>query len=66
MSVNDVQKSEALIRAGADVNAVNRYGVTPLSLAAGNGNAGLLDVLIEGGSQLEDSRCLACVKAARC
>ena len=44
------RQSEALIRAGADVNAANRYGVTPLSLAAGNGNAGLLDVLIKAGA----------------
>jgi ankyrin repeat protein len=50
VSVNDVQKSEALIRTGADVNAVNRYGVTALSLAAGNGNARLLDVLIKSGA----------------
>jgi uncharacterized protein len=50
VSINDVQKSEALIRAGADVNAVNRYGVTPLSLAAGNGNARLLEALITSGA----------------
>jgi ankyrin repeat protein len=50
VSVNDVQTSEGLIRAGVDVNAANRYGVTPLSLAAGNGNAGLLDVLIKAGA----------------
>jgi ankyrin repeat protein len=50
VSVNDVRTSEGLIRAGADVNAANRYGVTPLSLAAGNGNAGLLDVLIKAGA----------------
>ena len=30
----------ALLRAGANVNALNRYGVTPLALAATNGNAG--------------------------
>jgi ankyrin repeat protein len=50
VSVNDVQKSEALIRAGADVNAVNRYGVTALSLAAGNGNAALLESLFKSGA----------------
>jgi ankyrin repeat protein len=50
VSVNDVQKSEALIRTGADVNAVNRYGVTPLSLAAGNGNARLVELLINAGA----------------
>jgi ankyrin repeat protein len=50
VSVNDVRTSEGLVHAGADVNAVNRYGVTPLSLAAGNGNATLLDVLIKAGA----------------
>jgi ankyrin repeat protein len=50
VSVNDVHTSEGLVRAGADVNAVNRYGVTPLSLAAGNGNARLLALLIESGA----------------
>ena len=50
VGVNDVQRSEALIRAGADVNAVNRYGVTALSLAAGNGNAALLDSLFKSGA----------------
>jgi len=50
VSVNDAQKSEGLIRAGANVNAANRYGVTPLSLAAANGNARLLDLLIMSGA----------------
>ena len=53
VSVNDVQKTEALIRTGADVNAVNRYGVTPLSLAAGNGNTRLLDALIKSGAKTQ-------------
>jgi ankyrin repeat protein len=46
-------KIEALITAGADVNAVNRYGVTPLSLAAANGNDRILDVLLKSGANLE-------------
>src|SRR5215470_19217626 len=50
VSVNDVQKAEALIRGGADVNAANRYGVTALSLAAGNGNAALLERLFASGA----------------
>lgn len=41
---------EALIKSGADVNAANRYGVTPLSLAAGNGNDRVLRLLIEAGA----------------
>ena len=35
---DDVATAEALIKAGADVNAANRYGVTPIALAATNGN----------------------------
>jgi len=50
VSVNDVQKADTLIRAGADINAANRYGATPLSLAAGNGNAKLIDALLRSGA----------------
>src|SRR5438128_7579782 len=35
----DVALVELLISAGADVNAANRYGATPLALACRNGNA---------------------------
>ena len=45
-----VDKIEALIKAGADVNAANRYGVTPLSLAAANGNDALIAVLLKSGA----------------
>jgi ankyrin repeat protein len=40
-----------LIGAGADVNAANRYGVTPVSLAARDGNAALLHLLIDAGAR---------------
>ena len=36
---DDLQKVESLLRAGANANAVDRYGITPLNLAAVNGNA---------------------------
>ncbi|PYS26414.1 MAG: hypothetical protein DMG11_20010 [Acidobacteria bacterium] len=39
-----------LLRAGANAKAANRYGVTPLSLAAVNGNAGLMEALIKAGA----------------
>src|SRR5262245_4553058 len=35
---DDVAIAELLIQAGADVNAANDYGVTPLSLACSNRN----------------------------
>jgi ankyrin repeat protein len=41
---------ETIIKAGADVNAANRYGVTPLSLAAANGNHRVIDLLLESGA----------------
>ena len=34
---NDLDTAERLVRTGANVNAANRYGVTPLSLACVNG-----------------------------
>lgn len=46
---NDVKAAEALIRAGADVKALNRFGVPPLSLAATNGNAAMLELLLNAG-----------------
>ncbi len=50
ISVNDAAKADALVRAGADVNAANRYGVTPLSLAAASANASLLELLLKSGA----------------
>lgn len=40
----------ALLQAGADVAAVNRYGVEPISLAAENGSAEVLSLLLEFGA----------------
>ena len=37
---DDLETSKALLGAGANASAANRYGVTPLSLAAVNGNVG--------------------------
>jgi uncharacterized protein len=42
-----------LIRAGADVNAANRYGVTPLMLAAERGHAHLIAALLSAGASLK-------------
>src|SRR5579871_5322597 len=41
---------QALLAAGANVNAKNRYGSTPLVLAATGGNAQLTKLLIKSGA----------------
>jgi len=48
--VNDLETASALLRAGADPKLVTRYGVTPMSLAAANGNAAMIKLLLEGGA----------------
>ena len=45
--------ADLLIRAGANVSAANREGVTPLQLAAMNGNAAMIDRLIKAGADPE-------------
>ena len=35
---------------GAQPNAANRYGVTPLFLAATNGNAAMVEALLKAGA----------------
>ena len=46
---NDVVLTQALLRAGADARAANRYGVTPVSLAVINGNPAMVDILLKAG-----------------
>jgi ankyrin repeat protein len=41
---------ESLLRAGANAKAVNRYGVPPLGIAAVDGNAEILKLLLDGGA----------------
>jgi ankyrin repeat protein len=41
--------AEALLRAGANAAATDRYGLTPLSLATVNGNADMIRRLIDAG-----------------
>ena len=36
---NDVAMADALVRAGANANAANEFGMTPLSRACTNGSA---------------------------
>jgi hypothetical protein len=42
--------SDLLLRAGAEVAARDRYGVTPLSIAALNGNAAMIGRLLDAGA----------------
>ena len=44
------RRCDWLLRAGANANAANRYGVTPLSLAATNGNAAMIEALMKAGA----------------
>ena len=41
---------QLLLSAGSDVNAKNRYGVAPLSLAANNGSASMVKSLLDRGA----------------
>jgi len=47
---DDLASAEALIKAGADVKAVNRYGVTAMNLAAMNGSAAMIRKLLDAGA----------------
>jgi ankyrin repeat protein len=46
---------EALISAGANVNAKNRYGTAPLVLAATTGNASVTEALLKAGGDVRVS-----------
>ena len=43
---NDLTTADLLIKAGADVKAANRYGLTPIQLAATNGNTAMIERLL--------------------
>ena len=47
----DLETAKQLLAGSADANAANRYGVTPLSLAAANANAALAQVLLNAGAR---------------
>ena len=50
VEANDLELTDVLLRAGARVSAANQAGVTPLQLAAVNGNAALIEKLIAAGA----------------
>ena len=47
---DDLDTVDLLIRAGAKVSTANREGVTPMQLAALNGNAAIIEKLIKAGA----------------
>ncbi len=47
---DDLKTASLLIRAGANVSTANREGATPLLLATENGNAAMIEKLIQGGA----------------
>jgi ankyrin repeat protein len=47
---DDLRAATALLKAGADANAANRYGVTPLSLACTNGDDAMVSRLLKAGA----------------
>jgi hypothetical protein len=50
---DDLEKAKALLKAGGDVKAANRYGVTPLSLACTNGSGAMVSLLLDIGCRSE-------------
>ena len=47
---DDLAGAQRLLRSGANPSAANRYGITPLSLAASNGNAGMMETVLKAGA----------------
>ena len=47
---DDAAAVARLIRTGADVTALNRYGAAPISLACARGNADIIEQLIKAAS----------------
>jgi cytohesin len=47
---DDLDTVKLLVKAGANVSAANRYGITPLSLAATNGNSVITRALLAAGA----------------
>jgi ankyrin repeat protein len=47
---NDQEAAQRLLKSGANPDAANRYGVTPLSLAAENASAPMIQALLQAGA----------------
>ena len=50
MRADDQELVRLLLAAGADARAANRYGVTPLQLAATNGSVAMAEALLKAGA----------------
>src|SRR5687768_10733251 len=50
--VDDIDTTKLLLGAGAQATLANRYGLTPLAIAAGNGNAAMIGVLADAGADM--------------
>jgi ankyrin repeat protein len=48
----DIAEIRALIKAGADVNVKNKYGVSPLMIAAANGHTEIVTALLEANADV--------------
>src|SRR5689334_2181608 len=46
----DEESTELLLKAGANPNSANRYGVRPITLAVTNGNARIVEMLLDAGA----------------
>lgn len=53
---DDLPTAELLLRAGANVQAVNDYDVTPLALACTNGHAAMVVLLLNAGADPNTAR----------
>ena len=48
--VDDATMAKLLLGAGAQATVPNRYGLTPMAIAAGNGSASMIAILLDAGA----------------
>jgi ankyrin len=48
--VDDAAMAKMLLGAGAQATLANRYGLTPMAIAAGNGSANMIGILLDAGA----------------
>jgi ankyrin repeat protein len=57
---NDLETADRLIHEGANTNAANEYGVTPLQLACENGSAAMVGKLLSAGAAPTEAAVMTC------